>query len=66
MPFVRRHLVQDRETGLFLGFEDGDIAPCRLVKYAVVFECEESAVMTAQQFCDSGYLLFSFFVEVEE
>lgn len=65
MAFARRYIVQDRETGLFLGFEDGDIAPCRLIKYAVRFECEESAVMTGQNFCDSGYLLFAFYIEVE-
>lgn len=64
--FARRHVVQDRESCLFLGFEDGDIAPVRLIKHAVVFESEESAVLTALGFCDAGYVLFSFFVEVGE
>jgi len=64
--FARRHIVQDRESCLFLGFEDGDIAPVRLVKHAVHFETEESAILTALGFCDAGYVLFSFFVEVSE
>jgi len=64
--FARRHIVQDRESCLFLGFEDGDIAPVRLVKNAVKFETEEAAVLTALGPCDAGYVIFTFFVEVEE
>ncbi len=64
--FVRRYIVQDRESALFLGFEDGDIAPVRLIKHAVKFDNEEAAVLTALGICDSGYLVFSFFLEVDE
>lgn len=64
--FQRRFIVQDRESCLFLGFEDGDIAPVRLVKQAVKFETEEAAALTAMGSCDAGYVLFSFFVEFEE
>jgi hypothetical protein len=63
--FARRYIVQDRETALFLGFEDGDIAPVRLVKNAVKFDSEEAAVLTALGSCDAGYFLFSFFVEID-
>lgn len=63
--FVRRFIVQDRESALFLGFEDGDIAPVRLIKHAVKFENEEAAVLTALGICDAGYLVFSFFIELE-
>ena len=59
-----RWIVQDRETGLFLGFEDGDIAPVRLVKYAVQFETQENALLTALNWCDAGYVVFEFFVPV--
>jgi len=64
--FVPRHIVQDRESCLFLGFEDGDISPVKLVKHAVRFESEEAAIQTALGFCDAGYVLFSFFVESED
>lgn len=64
--FARRHIVQDRESCLFLGFEDGDIAPFKLVKNAVVFDSEEAAILTALGVCDAGYVLFSFYLEVEE
>lgn len=64
--FSRRFIVQDRESCLFLGFEDGDIAPVRLVKQAVQFDTEEAATLTGLGNCDAGYVLFSFFVEVEE
>jgi hypothetical protein len=64
--FARRHIVQDRESLLFLGFEDGDIAPVRLVKYAVQFESEDAAIQTALCFCDAGYVLFSFYIEIAE
>ena len=64
--FGRRHIVQDRESGLFLGFEDGDISPVRLVKHAVMFETEEAAVLTGLGNCDAGYVVFSFYVEVTE
>ncbi len=63
MTFARRHIVQDRESCMFLGFEDGDISPVRLVKNAVRFDTEEAAILTALEQCDSGYVLFSFFVE---
>ena len=63
--YARRHIVQDRESCLFLGFEDGDIAPVKLVKNAVKFDSEESAILTAMGFCDAGYVVFSFFVEVD-
>lgn len=66
MAYVRRHIVQDRESCLFLGFEDGDIAPVRLVKNAVKFETEEAAILTALGVCDAGYVLFSFYVEEGE
>jgi hypothetical protein len=62
--FSRRHIVQDRESHLFLGFEDGDIAPVPLIKHAVKFETEESAVLTALGWCDSGYVLFSFYLDI--
>lgn len=61
-----RYIVQDRETGLFLGFEEGDIAPVRLIKQAVRFNSVESAALTALQHSDAGYLVFSFLVEVVE
>lgn len=61
-----RYIVQDRESGLFLGFEGGDIAPVRLIKQAVQFPSAESAAITAMQHCDSGYLVFAFLVEVVE
>ncbi|HZX31563.1 MAG TPA: hypothetical protein VFF03_09445 [Rhodocyclaceae bacterium] len=64
--FARRYIVQDRESCLFLGFEDGDIAPVRLVKHAVKFETEEAAILTALGICDAGYVLFSFYVDTEE
>lgn len=64
--FARRYIVQDRESCLFLGFEDGDISPVPLIKHAVQFATEESAVLTALGWCDAGYVLFSFFVEVGE
>jgi len=63
---VWRYIVQDRESGLFLGFEEGDIAPVRLIKQAVQFDSAESAALTALQCCDSGYLVFPFLVEVVE
>jgi len=64
--FARRHIVQDRESCLFLGFEDGDIAPVRLIKNAVQFDSEEAAILTALGFCDAGYVVFSFFIEASE
>lgn len=64
--FARRYIVQDRESCLFLGFEDGDIAPVRLVKHAVKFETEEAAALTAMGSCDAGYVVFSFFIQVED
>lgn len=64
--FARRHIVQDRESLLFLGFEDGDISPVPLIKHAVKFETEESAVLTALGWCDAGYVVFSFYVQVDE
>ncbi|MBS1157770.1 MAG: hypothetical protein H6R15_189 [Proteobacteria bacterium] len=64
--FVRRYIVQDRESGLFLGFEDGDIAPVRLVKQAVPFETAEGATMTALDHCDAGYIVFPFYLEVND
>jgi hypothetical protein len=65
MNFERRHIVQDRESCLFLGFEDGDIAPVRLVKNAIRFDNEEAAILTALEQCDAGYVLFSFYVPSE-
>lgn len=63
--FVRRHIVQDRESCLFLGFEDGDISPVKLVKHAVQFDTEEAAILTALGSCDSGYIVFTFFIEAD-
>lgn len=63
--FLCRHIVQDRESCLFLGFEDGDISPVKLVKHAIQFETEEAATLTALGSCDSGYVVFTFYIEVE-
>lgn len=65
MDFVRRHIVQDRETCQFLGFEDGDIVPVRYVKNAVRFDTEEVAILTALEHCGAGYAVFTFFEEFE-
>ena len=66
MGFRRQFIVQDRESLRFLGFEDGDLAPVGLIRDAVKFETEESAALTALGVCDSGYVLFSFFVESDD
>ena len=61
MEFERRHIVQDRETLQFLGFEDGDIAPVKLIKHAVKFDTEEAATLTAIEQCSGGYVIFTFY-----
>lgn len=65
MDFQRRHIVQDRETARFLGFEDGDIAPVSYIRNAVKFDSEEAAVLTALEHCSAGYLVFTFYLPVE-
>lgn len=66
MAFVRRFIVQDRDSCSFLGFEDGDVVPVKLVKEAALFDSQESAALTALNWCDHGCVIFCFFIQTKE
>lgn len=48
-------VVQDHETGGFLAPADGSVRVVRLIRDAGEFDDEESAVLTAADWCDYGF-----------
>ena len=66
MSFESRFIVQDRESGFFLGLgEDGDMDFFRFINSAFPFEDREAAALSAISRCDmGGFLIFQFYVSV--
>lgn len=64
MNVERRFLIQDRDSGMFLGLgEDGDMDYVRFVNRAFLFEDQESAALTGHAMCDTaGFVIFPILV----
>lgn len=59
------YLVQDHGSGLFLAPENGSVGFVQLARHAGEFDDPECALLTALDWCDSGFTILTCITDTE-